>query len=36
MNILDGLLRKLQNTGSIERTPGSGRPRSSQNVMFLR
>ena len=33
---LDGFLRKLQTTGSIERTLGSGRPRSSQNVMFLR
>jgi len=33
---LDGFLRKLQTTGSIERTSGSGRPRSSQNVMFLR
>jgi len=33
---LDGFLRKLQTTGSIERTPWSGRPRSSQNVMFLR
>ena len=33
---LYGFLRKLQTTGSIERTPGSGRPRSSQNVMFLR
>ena len=32
---LDGFLRKLQTTGSIERTPGSGRPRLSQNVMFL-
>jgi len=31
---LDGFLRKLQTTGSIERTPGSGRPRSSQNVML--
>jgi len=32
---LDCFLRKLQTTGSIERTPGSGRPRSSQNVMFI-